>query len=320
MAGTRQSSAYRPQLSRCASAPVPWRQSNRRPVPQPGSAVCGRHPSCSTPSSAIWQACYRCLPGGGQAGNNTAQPGVMRRGSPGGQRRREQGQPCRCYAARLSMLRRRCCPGEAAAGGAGRRLGPAGVSHTGPGEAAPRGTPRPPAIQAGCLPALQVLLQDGQALGLLAVVGDHGAGALDDLRCLKGNVANRGLINGAVWQVGLITAQQHLTTCKCRRARGSSVSPALSLRLCAVCCASTAAAAQADCWLLESPTHSMPRLAAAWAKEFRLTGGNTDECDRLEPTPTSPVSPPPCGPRPQSRSCTGRPTGPGSAAPARRSG
>lgn len=32
------------------------------------------------------------------------------------------------------------------------------------------------------LPGLEVLLQDGQALGLLAVVGDHGAGALDDLR------------------------------------------------------------------------------------------------------------------------------------------
>lgn len=204
------------------------------------------------PSSDIWQACYRCLPGGGQAGNNTAQPGVMRRGSPGGQSRRKQGQPCRCYSEQLSVSRRRCCPGEAAAGGARRRLGPADVSHTGPGEAAPRGTPRPPPIQAGCLPALQVLLQDGQALGLLAVVGDHGAGALDDL------------------QVRMSTRQQ--------REPSTVAAP--------VCCASAAAAAaQAGCWLVGT-TACPGWLLLGQKSSDRLVPTRKSRTDSCPPPPT----------------------------------
>ena len=124
------------------------------------------------------------------------------------------------------------------------------------------------------LAGLEVLLQDGQALGLLAVVGDHGAGALDDLRAA-------------------------------RRAR----------RLASSACAARSTAPRA------ARSHGYTAAAAAAAAAARSGSAR-------RPPAGAGLRPPraaarrraraPCGPRPPSRSCTGPPTGPASAARARR--
>lgn len=129
--------------------------------------------------SAIWQACYRCPPGGGQAGINSAQPGVMRRGSPV---RQAALQTSACAQTKLRAAPpRRCRPDEPTARSWAGCQAPAQAQRAVWAPELGRAAVWPPARLPSRLPALQVLLQDGQALGLLAVVSDHGAGALDDL-------------------------------------------------------------------------------------------------------------------------------------------